>query len=53
MNGKRVTVEWSLEITNIFNQKNVYNQTFNRKTGESYFTYQLGRMIIPQYRITF
>ncbi len=53
MNGKRVTVEWSLEITNIFNQKNVYNQTFNRKTGESYFTYQLGRVIIPQYRITF
>ncbi len=53
MNGKRVTIEWSLEITNIFNQKNVFNQTFNRKTGESYFTYQLGRMIIPQYRIIF
>jgi hypothetical protein len=53
MNGKRATVEWSLEITNIFNQKNVFNQTFNRKTGESYFTHQLGRVIIPQYRITF
>ncbi len=53
MNGRRTTVEWSLEITNIFNQKNVFNQTFNRQTGESYFTYQLGRMIIPQYRITF
>jgi len=53
MNGKRVTIEWSLEITNIFNQNNVFNQTFNRKTGESYFTYQLGRMIIPQYRIIF
>jgi hypothetical protein len=53
MNGKKVTIEWSLEITNLFNQKNVYNQTFNRKTGESYFTYQLGRMIIPQYRIYF
>ncbi len=53
MNGKRVTIEWSLEITNIFNQKNVFNQTFNSKTGESYFTYQLGRLIIPQYRIIF
>ncbi len=53
MNGKKVTIEWSLEITNIFNQKNVFTQTFNRKTGESYFTYQLGRMIIPQYRIIF
>ena len=53
MNGKRATVEWSLEITNIFNQKNVYNQTFNRLTGDSYSTYQLGRMIIPQYKIIF
>ena len=53
MNGKRITVEWSLEITNIFNQKNVFSQTFNRKSGASYFTYQLGRVIIPQYRITF
>lgn len=53
MNAKRVTIEWSVEITNIFNQKNVYNQTFNRQTGETYFTYQLGRMIIPQYRIIF
>lgn len=53
MNGKKVTIEWSLEITNIFNQKNVFSQTFNRKTGESYFTYQLGRLIIPQYRIIF
>jgi hypothetical protein len=53
MNGKRITVEWSLEITNIFDQKNVYTQTFNHKTGETYFTYQLGRMIIPQYRIIF
>ncbi len=53
MNGKHITIEWSVEVTNLFNQKNVYNQTFNRKTGESYFTYQLGRMIIPQYRIIF
>ncbi|MEI6124044.1 MAG: TonB-dependent receptor [Bacteroidota bacterium] len=53
MNGKHITIEWSLEITNLFNQKNVFNQTFNRKTGDTYFTYQLGRMIIPQYRIIF
>lgn len=53
MNSRKVTIEWSIEITNIFNQKNVYSQTFNRQTGETYFTYQLGRMIIPQYRIIF
>lgn len=53
MNGKKITVEWSIEVTNLFNQKNVFDQTFNRKTGATYFIYQLGRVIIPQYRITF
>lgn len=53
MNAKHVTIEWSVEVTNIFNQKNVFNQVFNKKDGVSYFTYQLGRVIIPQYRIIF
>ncbi|NVO03998.1 MAG: TonB-dependent receptor [Bacteroidetes bacterium] len=53
MNMKRVTAEYSIEISNIFNQKNVFNENFNRKTGQTKFTYQLGRTIIPQYRIIF
>jgi hypothetical protein len=53
MNGKKVTVEWALEIMNIFNQKNVYSQYFNRKTGEVYYTYQLGRTFMPSYKLTF
>ena len=53
MNAKHVTIEWSLEITNLFNQQNVFSQVFNKKDGVSYFTYQLGRVIIPQYRIIF
>jgi hypothetical protein len=52
-NGKKVTIEWALEIMNLFNQKNVYTQYFNKKTGNVYYTYQLGRTIMPLYKITF
>jgi len=53
MNGKKFTVEWALEIMNIFDQKNVYSQYLNRKTSEINYTYQLGRTFMPCYRITF
>jgi hypothetical protein len=54
MNGKKTTVEWALDITNIFNQKNVYTQYFNYyKNPQIYYTYQLGRIIMLQYKITF
>jgi hypothetical protein len=52
-NMRKITIEWSVDISNIFNQKNVSNESFNRKTGETKFTYQLGRMFIPTYRIIF
>lgn len=47
------TQEWVIEVTNLLNNKNIYNEKFNTRTGEGSFTNQLGRMIIPQYRITF
>lgn len=53
LNGKRITQEWGLEITNLLDNKNPFNQKFNKKTGDISYSYQLGRMIIPQYRITF
>ncbi len=53
MNGKKFTVEWALEVMNVFNQKNVYSQYLNRKTGEINYTYQLGRTFMPCYRIYF
>lgn len=53
MNGKRMTVEWGIEITNLFNRKNVYSQGFDVKTGQPYYIYQLGRLFIPQYTTTF
>jgi hypothetical protein len=53
INGKKITQEFALDCTNIFNQKNVLSQKFNRSTGEMDYIYQLSRMIIPQWRITF
>ena len=52
-NGKRTTQEWALDIQNLFNTKNIYNDRLNKKTGEKSFVYQMGLLVIPQYRITF
>jgi hypothetical protein len=52
-NGKKTTQEWGVNITNLFNRKNIFNESFNKKTGEKGFNYQTGRLIIPQYRIIF
>ncbi len=53
MNGKKFTVEQGMELMNMFNQKNIYNQYFNKRTKEVYYTYQLGRTFMLQYKITF
>jgi hypothetical protein len=53
MNGRKFTVEQGMELMNMFNQKNIYKQYFNKKSGEVYYTYQLGRTFMLQYKITF
>ena len=52
-NNKKSTLEWAIDIQNLFNSKNIYNQVFNTRTGEVSYTYQLGLLIIPQFRIEF
>ncbi|MEI6576759.1 MAG: hypothetical protein WCO63_11325 [Bacteroidota bacterium] len=52
-NGKKITQEFSLDCQNLFDQKNIFSREYNRKTGEKTFTYQIGRLIILQYRINF
>jgi hypothetical protein len=52
-NGKKTTQEWGIDIQNFFNTKNVFMQKYNTRTGDVTNTYQVGRMIIPQYTITF
>lgn len=49
----KITQEWAVEITNLFDNKNIFNQAFNTRTGESTFNYQLGIMVIPQWIIHF
>jgi len=53
MSTGNVTQEWMLEITNVFNNRNIFNIGFNQQTGEEFFNYQLGMMVIPQWRIRF
>ncbi|MGM0377977.1 MAG: TonB-dependent receptor, partial [Bacteroidota bacterium] len=51
--GKNVTQEWGIEVTNFFDHKNIFDEDFNENTGELEYTYQQGRLIVPQYRIIF
>ncbi len=53
MSGRRITQEWALEITNLFNAKNIQQDKFNKQTGEVTEVYQTKLMVIPQWRILF
>lgn len=50
---RRYAQEWALEITNLFNNQNIFGDKFNKRTGTAEYTYQVGMMAIPQWRITF
>jgi len=53
LNKSGFTQEWGIEITNLFDNQNVYSNKFNKLTGQVSNTYQLGFMLVPQYRIIF
>ncbi len=50
---QRYSQEWGIEITNMFNNQNIFSDKFNKKTGTADYTYQVGFMMIPQWRIVF
>lgn len=52
-NVGKITMEWNLDAQNAFNTSNIYTQKINTTTGEVSYLYQLGRLIIPQFRIEF
>jgi hypothetical protein len=52
-NRRGITQEWGIEITNLFNSRNIFGDSFKKYTGEADYVYQLGMMAIPQYRIIF
>jgi len=42
LNGKKVTQEWALDIQNLFDNKNVFQQVYNPTTQSIQTEYQLG-----------
>lgn len=52
-NSKKVTMEWAIDVQNIFNTNNIYRKNFNTQTGEVSDIYQLGILIVPQFRLEF
>lgn len=51
--GKNATQEWSVDIQNITNRKNVFIEEYNSYLDEVQTTYQTGFLPIIQYRVTF
>jgi hypothetical protein len=50
---KRISQEWLIDIQNVFNNQNIYSEYYNPQTENIDTQYQLGLLIIPQYRILF
>lgn len=50
---KRISQEWLIDVQNIFNNQNIYGEYYNPQTENIDTQYQLGLLIIPQYRILF
>lgn len=50
---KKSTMEWSLDLQNVTNHKNVFRNSYNARTGELYTEYQQGFFPVPFFRWTF
>jgi hypothetical protein len=50
---RRSTLEVSLDLQNITNNKNVFSQNFDRRTGRVVYNYQQGFLPVPFFRFTF
>lgn len=53
MNKKKLTHEFSLDLQNVLNTKNVFMQRYNARTNSIETEYQIGFFPIPQYRVLF
>jgi len=53
LNKKGVTQEWGIDISNLFNYRNLQSERFNEITGETAPVYQTSMMAIPHWRIIF
>jgi hypothetical protein len=53
MNGKKVTQEWALDVTNFTNHKNIYSSYYSNKNKAIDYVYQQGLFPMMLYRINF
>ncbi len=52
LNGKKVTQEWAVDIQNVLNRKNIFQQVYDPYKGELKTEYQLGFFPMVTYRLT-
>jgi len=52
-NSKRFSQFWSIDFQNLFNNDNVFGQSFNARTNEIVVTNQLGFFPVIEYRLEF
>jgi len=50
---RKSTMEFSIDLQNITNNKNVFNQTYDRRTNRIVNNYQQGFFPVPMFRYTF
>ena len=53
MQSKRVTQEWGIDVQNVTNRQNIFNQSYDVDTNTYSTSTQTGLFPIPFYRITF
>lgn len=53
LNGKKITQEWSLNIQNASNHRNVFSQVYDAVSKKIVTRYQIGLLPILQYKVLF
>lgn len=53
INGKKITQEWALDITNLTNHKNIYSSYYDTELKDIAYVYQQGLYPMVLYRINF
>ncbi len=52
-NGAKISQEWSLDLRNAFDIKNIFSHDYNARTNRIDTSYQTGLLPVVQYRILF
>ena len=53
LNGNQVNQEWALDLQNLTNRENIFDQSWDRHRGEVNTSYQMGFMPMMTYRVYF